>query len=95
MQTDLEQKVGQNDFYYWEYYARQMAFNNKEYCLCWEINPPSIKVSPSLLKDKSDPKYTEIRINLQCTNKKFTCSKDFSKTERELEVKFKDFYKGL
>lgn len=95
MQTDLEQKVGQHDFYYWEYYALQMAFYNKEYCLCWENSPPSIKVSPSLMTDKNDPKYTEVRINLQCAKKKFTCTTNFSKTERELEIKFKDFYKGL
>lgn len=79
---------------YWEYYARQVAFDNKEYCLCWDNSGPNIRISPNYNHLKTDPKSHEIKITIECANKQLGCPLSFKETEKELEVMFKNFYKA-
>jgi hypothetical protein len=79
---------------YWEYVAKQVAFIHNEYCFCWDKSPPNIIVSPNYDALKIDPKSHVIKIKISCVQKFGDCCPNFSKTESQLEVMFKNFYKG-
>jgi hypothetical protein len=79
---------------YWQYYARQTAFANKEYCLCWENNDPDITIVPSYKNLHLDPKCHRINISIKCQNKVAGCPESFEKTQEELEIMFNNFYKS-
>lgn len=67
---------------YWEMKAKQVARKNHEFCNCWDYNKPVINLS-------ADGKY---KIFISCNPSAYECSKDFSKTNKIMTRKFREFY---
>lgn len=70
--------------YYWTYSVMDAAKNNSELCECWSKQPPNIDFNIS----------NGMKIRISCVVKDPLCRKEFLRTEREIQEKFENFYKG-